>query len=218
ADIANSRELMAAMRADFLPELARRHPEINVIVVGESKDTATTGASLMGNLTMGLIGVWLILAFQFRSFIQPIAVFLAIPLGVIGMMWGHLALGMQLSLPSFVGLATLAGVVVNNSILLVEFIKNHFDAGDDLLEAGLLAVRDRFRAIFLTSLTTVVGLGPLLFEQSTQAQFLRPIVASLAFGLTGATFLALFVTPAAYLILHDLRLVRRRTADESELN
>ncbi len=218
ADIANSRELMAAMRADFLPDLAERHPEINVVVVGESKDTATTGASLMRNLAMGFIGVWLILAFQFRSFVQPIAVFLAIPLGVIGMMWGHLALGMQLSLPSFVGLATLAGVVVNNSILLVEFIKSHFDNGDDLLEAGVLAVRDRFRAIFLTSVTTVVGLGPLLFEQSTQAQFLRPIVASLAFGLTGATFLALFVTPAAYLVLHDLRLVRRHQADNKEFN
>ncbi|SHF43486.1 Multidrug efflux pump subunit AcrB [Litoreibacter ascidiaceicola] len=209
ADVANSRELMAAMRADFLPELSQRHPDVNVVVVGESKDTATTGASLMRNLAMGLIGVWLILAYQFRSFIQPIAVFLAIPLGVIGMMWGHFALGMQLSMPSFVGLATLAGVVVNNSILLVEFIKIHHNTSDDLMESGVSAVRDRFRPIFLTSLTTVVGLGPLLFEQSTQAQFLRPIVASLAFGLSGATLLALFVTPAAYMVLHDLRLVRR---------
>lgn len=208
--IANARELMAAMRADFLPELAQKHPEINVVVVGEAKDTATTGASLMRNLALGFVGVWLILAFQFRSFIQPIAVFLAIPLGIVGMMWGHVLLGMQLSLPSFVGLATLAGVVVNNSILLVEFIKSHFDNGEELLESSVLAVRDRFRPIFLTSLTTVVGLGPLLFEQSTQAQFLRPIVASLAFGLTGATFLALFLTPAIYMILHDLRLVRRK--------
>ena len=119
----------------------------------------------------------------------------------------------QLSLPSFVGLATLAGVVVNNSILLIEFMKSHFDAGNDLIEAGVAAVGDRFRAIFLTSLTTVAGLGPLLLEQSTQAQFLRPIVASLAFGLTGATFLALFVTPAVFIILHDLHLVSR-TYDE----
>ena len=209
ADIANSRELMAAMRADFLPDLTKNHPEVKVIVVGEAQDTATTGTSLMRNVAMGLVGVWLILAFQFRSFIQPIAVLMAIPLGTIGMMWGHLALGMQLSLPSIVGLATLAGVVVNDSILLIEFIKSHFGSGDDLVEAGVSAVRDRFRAIFLTSLTTVVGLGPLLFEQSTQAQFLRPIVVSLAFGLTGATFLSLFLTPAVFLILHDLRLVRR---------
>nr|WP_255618396.1 efflux RND transporter permease subunit [Roseibaca sp. Y0-43] len=206
--VANARELMAAMRADFLPALAERHPEVRVIVVGEAQDTATTGASLMRNLGLGLAGVWLILAFQFRSFVQPLAVFVAIPLGVIGMMWGHIALGMQLSLPSFVGLATLAGVVVNNSILLVEFIKDHADTADHLLDASVNAVRDRFRAIFLTSLTTVVGLGPLLFEQSTQAQFLRPIVASLAFGLTGATFLALFVTPAVFLVLKDLGLIR----------
>jgi multidrug efflux pump subunit AcrB len=128
---------------------------------------------------------------------------------------GHMALGMQLSLPSLVGLATLAGVVVNDSILLIAFIKERFNDGDDIIVAAQNAVRDRFRAIFLTSLTTVVGLGPLLFEQSTQAQFLRPIVASLAFGLTGATFLALFVTPAMFVILHDLRLIRREAAQEA---
>jgi multidrug efflux pump subunit AcrB len=206
--IANARELVAAMKADFLPKLAERRPGVRVIVAGEEKDTATTGASLARNLAIGMIGVFLILAFQFRSFIQPVAVLAAIPLGIVGVVWGHLALGMQLSLPSLVGLATLAGVVVNDSILLIEFIKAHFEDGGDIVEAGVNAVRDRFRAIFLTSLTTVAGLGPLLLEQSTQAQFLRPIVASLAFGLTGATLLALFVTPAVFAILHDLRLVR----------
>ncbi len=211
--VANARELIAAMRAEYLPKLAEKRPGVRVVVVGEAQDTATTGSSLAKNLAIGLIGVYLILAFQFRSFLQPAAVLAAIPLGVIGVVWGHLALGMQLSLPSLVGLATLAGVVVNDSILLIEFIKTHFDAGDDIVEAGVSAVRDRFRAIFLTSLTTVAGLGPLLFEQSTQAQFLRPIVASLAFGLSGATLLALFVTPAVFAILADLRLVRRTGAD-----
>lgn len=207
--IANARELIGAMKRDYLPKLSEKRPDVRVILSGEEKDTATTGASLGRNLAIGLIGVYLILAFQFRSFIQPVAVLAAIPLGLVGVAWGHLALGMQLSLPSLVGLATLAGVVVNDSILLIEFVRQHFDDGEDILTAGVKAVRDRFRAIFLTSLTTIVGLGPLLFEQSTQAQFLRPIVASLAFGLTGATFLALFVTPAVFAILHDLRLVRR---------
>jgi multidrug efflux pump subunit AcrB len=115
-----------------------------------------------------------------------------------------MALGLQISLPSLVGLATLAGVVVNDSILLDAFIGERRAAGADMLSAGREAVRDRFRAIFLTSLTTVVGLGPLLFEQSTQAQFLRPIVASLAFGLSAATLLALFVTPALLAVLDDL--------------
>jgi multidrug efflux pump subunit AcrB len=207
--VANARELMAAMKKDYLPKLAAQRPDVRVAVAGEEKDTATTANSLVRNLLTGLIGVYFILALQFRSFVQPVAVFIVIPLALIGVVWGHLALGMQLSLPSMVGLATLGGVVVNDSILLIAFIRDHFEAGDDMVDAGVNAVRDRFRAIFLTSLTTVVGLGPLLFEQSTQAQFLRPIVASLAFGLTAATLLALFVTPAVFAILHDLRLVRR---------
>ena len=208
-DIANARELMAAMRADVLPGLAEKRPDVRVSVVGEEKDTAATGTSLVRNLILGLVGVYFILSFQFGSFIQPIAILAVIPLAVVGVMWGHVLMGMQLSLPSLVGLATLAGVIVNDSILLIGFIKEHFNAGDDLAKAGANAVRDRFRPIFLTSLTTVVGLGPLLLEQSTQAQFLRPIVVSLAFGLTSATFLALLVTPAVIAILHDLGLLER---------
>ncbi|MBA91542.1 MAG: acriflavin resistance protein [Phyllobacteriaceae bacterium] len=206
--VANARELIAAMKADYLPGLAETRPDVRVVVSGEEKDTATTGFSLIRNMVVGLVGVYLILAFQFRSFIQPLSVVMAIPLGFVGVVWGHMALGIQLSMPSMVGMATLAGVVVNNSILLVEFIKSHVEAGDDMASASVNAVRDRFRAIFLTSLTTVVGLGPLLMEQSTQAQFLRPIVTSLAFGLTGATLMALFVTPAVFAILHDLGAVR----------
>ncbi len=210
--VANSRELMAALRSDFLPQLRDKRPDVKVVIVGEAKDTATTGGSLARNLLIGLIGVYFILAFQFRSFIQPVVVFAAIPLSLVGVMWGHMLLGLQISLPSLVGLATLAGVVVNGSILLVGFIKEKHAAGSDLYEAAVEAVRDRFRAIMLTSLTTVVGLGPLLFEPSTQAQFLRPIVASLAFGLTSATVLSLFVTPALFLILADLKLVRSSPA------
>lgn len=111
--------------------------------------------------------------------------------------------------------AKLAGIVVNNSILLITFIKHRADEGAALSDAAQGAVRDRFRPIFLTSLTTIAGLGPLLFETSTQARFLRPIVASLAFGLTSATVLALFVTPAAYLVLNDLRLIRRTPPEDA---
>ncbi len=215
-DVANARELMAALKVGYLPGLSETHPEVTVTIMGEAKDTATTGASLARNMAIGLFGVYLILSFQFRSFVQPVVVFVAIPLSVVGVIWGHMVLGLQISLPSLVGLATLAGVVVNGSILLVGFMKDKFAEGGDLMEAAQGAVRDRFRAIFLTSLTTIVGLGPLLFEQSTQAQFLRPIVASLAFGLTGATLLALFVTPAMFLILHDLGLVRRENGEREE--
>ncbi|MYM54491.1 efflux RND transporter permease subunit [Thalassovita mangrovi] len=206
--VANARELMAALKSDFLPKLADKRPGVSVSILGEAEDTATTGNSLMRNLVIGLIGVYLILSFQFRSFIQPVAVLAVIPLGAVGVIWGHMALGLQISLPSLVGLATLAGVVVNDSILLVVFIKERLETGADMMDAARDAAGDRFRAIFLTSLTTVAGLAPLLFETSTQAQLLRPIVASLAFGLTGATLMALFVTPAVFAILHDLRLIR----------
>jgi multidrug efflux pump subunit AcrB len=209
--VANARELIEAMRSDFLPVLAVEHPGVTVVVAGEAEDAATTGNSLVRNLGMGLFGVLLILAYQFRSFIQPVAVMVAIPLGLIGVVWGHLMLGMQLSLPSFVGLATLAGVVVNNAILLVEFTKDHFERTGELLRSAEQAISERFRAIFLTTLTTLIGLTPLLLEQSTQAQFLRPIVASLAFGLTSATVLTLFVTPAMFMILHDLGFVKRES-------
>ncbi|MBV1864445.1 MAG: efflux RND transporter permease subunit [Rhodobacteraceae bacterium] len=207
--IANAVELMAALKADFLPQLAQRRPDVDVVIIGESKDTSESGNSLRTFILIGLAGVYLILAYQFRSFIQPVAVFVAIPLGLVGVVWGHMLMGMQISMPSLVGLATLAGIVVNNSILLIAFIKERYNQGDELIQAAQGAVRDRFRPIFLTSLTTIAGLGPLLFETSTQAQLLLPIVASLAFGLTTATVLALFVTPAMFLILHDMGLIRR---------
>ena len=214
--IANSRELMAAMRADYLPELAAKRPGVQVIVLGEAEDTATTGSSLLRNMIAGFVGVYLLLAFSMRSFVRPVVILAAVPLSLIGVVWGHMALGLQISLPSLVGLATLAGVVVNDSILLDAFIGERRAAGADMVTAGQEAVRDRFRAIFLTSLTTVVGLGPLLFEQSTQAQFLRPIVASLAFGLSTATLLALFVTPAFLAVLDDLGLRIGSYEDEAE--
>jgi len=207
--IANAVELMTALKADFLPQLAQKRPDVDVIIIGESKDTSESGNSLKTFLLIGLAGVYLILAYQFRSFVQPIAVFVAIPLGLVGVVWGHMLMGMQISMPSLVGLATLAGIVVNNSILLIAFIKERYNEGAELTAAAQGAVRDRFRPIFLTSLTTVVGLGPLLFETSTQAQLLLPIVASLAFGLTTATVLALFVTPAMFLILHDMGVIHR---------
>lgn len=202
--VVNARELLAATRRDFLPELAAQFPDVAVVIAGESRETATTGASLRTGLLVGLAGVFAILAIQFGSFLTPIAVLVAMPLGIIGVVWGHLALGMALSMPSLVGLATLGGIVVNNAILLVTFVRRGLAEGLGLDAALLGAVRDRFRAIMLTTITTVVGLTPLLLERSTQAQFLQPIVASLAFGLAAATLLALVVVPAVLRIMADL--------------
>jgi multidrug efflux pump subunit AcrB len=215
--IANARELMQAMQADYLPELAAKRPGVSVQILGEAEDTATTGASLGQNMMTGIVGVYLLLAFYMGSFIRPFAVIVSIPLSLVGVIWGHMLLGLAISLPSLVGLATLVGVVVNNAILLDAFIGERRASGAEMFEAGREAVRDRFRAIFLTSLTTVAGLGPLLFEQSTQAQFLRPIVASLAFGLAGATLMTLFVTPAFLAVLDDFGFNRAREPESDDL-
>jgi multidrug efflux pump subunit AcrB len=157
----------------------------------------------MMNLVIGLFGVFVILSFQFRSYIQPLAVMLAIPMGAIGVFWGHLALGLELSIPSLVGMATLAGIVVNDNILLVTFIKDRLKEGIAIAEAVKLAAHDRFRAIVITSLTTIAGLLPLLMETSTQAQLLIPIVASLVFGLASATLFSIFLVPAFFMMLDD---------------
>jgi multidrug efflux pump subunit AcrB len=119
--------------------------------------------------------------------------------------WGHLLMGFDLTMPSMVGFASLAGIVVNDSILLVEFIKLREREGQAPTEAACQASRDRFRAVLLTSLTTIAGLLPLLAERSMQAQFLIPLTASIVFGLMASTVLVLVVVPCLYGMVSDLR-------------
>jgi multidrug efflux pump subunit AcrB len=216
-EVANAQELMGITKAQFLPEMKQKYPGVRVAFVGQGKESATTGSSLQTNILIGLVGVFIILSFQFRSYLQPIAVLLAIPTGLIGVVWGHLLMGLELSMPSLVGLATLTGIVVNDSILLVSFIKEKHASGMVMIEAVQLAAHDRFRAIILTSITTIVGLLPLLLESSTQAQFLIPLVASLAFGLLSATVLSLFLLPACFVIFEELDWFKRTNTEVEQL-
>jgi len=211
-DVANAREIMRAVKKNFVPQLKEKYPGLRLSSQGQDKDSADTGNSLRTNLLVGLIGVFLILAFQFRNYVQPFAVILAIPMGLIGVVWGHLAMGLDLSMPSLVAFATLAGVVVNDNILLVTFLKERVAEGVGVAEAGREAARDRFRPIVLTSLTTIAGLLPLLTETSTQAQLLIPLVASLAFGLLTATVSSLFLVPAFFVVLDDVGLLREHSS------
>ncbi len=204
--VANANDIIGHTVDRFLTDFHQRHPGVRVELRGQAKEAAVTGKSLGRNFLIGLIGVFLILSFQFRSYIEPVVVMTAIPLGAIGVVWGHLAMGLELSMPSVVGAASLAGVVVNDSILLVRFIKLGAAAGLPIPEAAQAASRQRFRAILLTSLTTVAGLMPLLTETSLQAQVLVPLVAALAFGLFSATVLVLVMVPAFYTILDDFGL------------
>jgi multidrug efflux pump subunit AcrB len=122
--------------------------------------------------------------------------------------WGHFLLGYSLSMPSMMGFVSLAGIVVNDSILLVQYIRHHIDEGDEIHQAVVQASRERFRAVFITSLTTAAGLLPLLLETSLQAQILQPLVVSIVFGIFASTALVLFMIPCAYAILADFGLTR----------
>ncbi|MES9978333.1 MAG: efflux RND transporter permease subunit, partial [Candidatus Thiodiazotropha sp. 6PLUC5] len=204
---ANAQELLAVAQAEFIPGLLERYPDIHFDIQGESKESAKTGQSIGRNVLLGLIGVYMLLALQFKGYVAPLTVMLVIPAALIGVMFGHMALGLDLTMPSMVGMASLFGVVVNDSILLVVFIRDQSARGVVVIEAAKRAARARFRPILLTSISTIAGLTPLLLEKSLQAQILIPLAASIAFGLTAATLVALFLVPAVYCILDDFDLL-----------
>ncbi|MDY0168023.1 MAG: efflux RND transporter permease subunit [Thermoguttaceae bacterium] len=209
----NTIALVGQMQRDFLPELRTKYPGVAVSFEGEPKEGATTRASIFRGMLVGLLGVFILLSFQFRSYLEPLVVMVAIPLALIGVVAGHLIMGISLSMPSILGFVSLAGIVVNDSILLVLFLKQRRDEGADVLDSARLASRQRFRAIVLTSLTTIAGLLPLLAERSLQAQVLIPLASSIAFGLMASTVLVLLVIPSLYLILADFGLIEKRASD-----
>jgi len=200
---ANAGEILALANADFFPQLKKRYPDVSTALQGSNNEAKKTQKSMISGFTIGLIGVFLLLSFQFRSYVEPLVVMLIVPFSFIGAVWGHVLLGLDFTMPSILGFVALAGVVVNDSILLVNFIKHHHGTTNSVVEAAPLASQARFRAILLTSLTTIAGLMPMLFETSLQAQILIPLVTSLAFGLLSATVLVLFLVPAFYAIIDD---------------
>jgi hydrophobic/amphiphilic exporter-1 (mainly G- bacteria), HAE1 family len=203
----NTASLIADTQSDFLPELQQRYPGVAVSFEGEPKEGATTRRSILRGMLIGLLGVFILLSFQFRSYIEPLIVMAAIPLALIGVVIGHLLMRIDLSMPSVLGFVSLAGIVVNDSILLILFLKMEREQSVNVLESAGQASRQRFRAVILTSLTTIAGLLPLLIERSLQAQVLIPLATSIAFGLMASTVLVLLVIPCLYAILDDMGLV-----------
>jgi multidrug efflux pump subunit AcrB len=199
----NAREIVNHTQRDFLPQLFERYHGVSAGVEGQSKDTARTGGSMLRSFAIGLVGIFVLLSFQFRSYAEPVVVMLVIPLALMGVIWGHLLMGLPLSMPSVIGFTSLSGIVVNDSILLVEFLKLRAREGLAIVEAAKLASRERFRAVLLTSVTTIAGLTPLLLEKSLQAQILVPLATSIIFGLLTTTLLVLLVVPALFSILSD---------------
>ncbi|XOV82540.1 MAG: efflux RND transporter permease subunit [bacterium] len=213
ANIDASRITSAAVLSDleknYLPQWHAAHPGVELHIAGEASRSAQTLTSMRNGFLLGFIAMYLLLALQFRSYIEPLVVLIIIPLSFTGVIAGHLLLGYNLTMPSVLGFISLAGIVVNDSILLVTFVEKRLGEGQSLHDAVTQAAADRFRAIVLTSVTTVAGLLPLLLETSLQAKVVIPLAISLAFGLTTATALVLFVIPAFYMVLHDFGLFQR---------
>ena len=214
--VGNTSEILADTMARFVPEMRLKHPGVRLVLEGEVKESERTGSSVRAGFLTGLAGVFLLLSFLFRNYVEPLVVMVTIPLALIGVIWGHVLLGLDLSMPSMVGFASLAGVVVNNAILLVEFIKIERRAGMAVAEAAREAARNRFRAILLTTATTIVGLMPLMTEKSLQAQVLIPLVTSITFGLLAATVLVVVIVPALYTILDDFGLTAKVEEKDAE--
>ncbi len=188
----------------FLEQLEQEYPGLNTSFEGELREQDRSFGSLFYGAILALATIYTLLAIPLQSWSQPVLVMLVIPFSVIGALIGHIILGLNLSIVSVMGMLALGGVVVNDSLILVEWINRKVRSGMQMVEAVSTAGVARFRPILLTSLTTFFGLTPLIFEKSTQAQFLIPMAVSLGFGILYATLISLLLIPSGYLILQDL--------------
>jgi multidrug efflux pump subunit AcrB len=203
--VSNANEVRNLLAANFLPELKARYPGLRLTIEGVGKRQQETWADVFKGFGLALFGIYALLAIPFRSFTQPLVVMAAIPFGFVGALCGHLLMGYNLSILSIFGMVGLAGVVVNDSLVLI-YAANRFrteernTAHDAVIKAGCI----RFRAILMTSLTTFAGLTPMIIERSVQAQFLIPMAISLGFGVLFATFITLLLIPCGYMIREDI--------------
>jgi len=204
---ANASQIVTELRASFLPDLLKRYPGLKFDLEGQEKRTRESLDSLKKGFALALMGIFLLLASQFRSYMQPVIIMIAIPFGLIGAIIGHLVMGLHFTIISIFGIVALSGIVVNDSLILIDFINRAVRNGVDVDTAVIESGRDRFRPVLLTSLTTIGGLFPLLLERSFQAQFLIPMAVSISFGLLAATVLTLLFVPAVYLIVRDVTLM-----------
>jgi hydrophobic/amphiphilic exporter-1 (mainly G- bacteria), HAE1 family len=198
ADAPNASQIVATMASGFMPDLLERYPHVQVRWEGQQEQTVESMQSLFVGLAVALLAMYALLTMQFTSYMQPAIIMAVIPFGMVGALWGHALMGLPLTLFSVLGLVALTGVVVNDSIVLVDFTNARVRDGLPLMEALLESGQRRFRPVLLTSLTTVAGLAPILMEKSQQAQILIPMANSLCFGLLLSTALVLLLVPTFY--------------------
>ena len=207
ANKANANEIFAQLRSDYFPELKHRFPDLRVALQGEQKKMRESFETLYFGFPLAVLGIFIIIATMFRSYAQPFVIMFTVPFGIIGAVLAHPLLGFELSIMSIFGMVALTGVVVNDAIVLIERVNENIAAGLPFFEAIIQGGARRFRAIFLTSLSTIGGLAPLIMETDLQARFLIPMALSLAAGVAFATVLTLVLIPGLLAILSDLRLV-----------
>ena len=194
---------VAKMVQNYLvPELEGRYPGIKVVFGGDQEEIAQSVSRLQLGTGFALAAIYILLAIAFRSYSQPIVIMAIIPFGAVGAILGHMILGFGLSVVSLMGMLALAGVVVNDSLILVEYANKKFEQGYSALDSIKEACRRRIRPILLTTITTFCGLAPMVFETSRQAQFVVPMAVSLGFGILFTTLVCLLVLPSLYLVIH----------------
>ncbi len=209
-DAANSNEVLMSLERIDLPVIMREFPGVQYSFEGEQKQSREAYAGLRIGFIVALLAIFTLLAVPLRSYLQAVIIMLVIPFGYVGAVLGHFLTNVQMSFLSATGVMACAGVVVNDSLVLVTFLNRLRDGGMTLEAAAVQAGKSRFRAIMLTSLTTFAGLTPIMLERSTQAQFVKPMAISLAFGVLVATVFTLLLVPAAMVIAEDLRRGARR--------
>ncbi|HRI06613.1 MAG TPA: efflux RND transporter permease subunit [Nannocystaceae bacterium] len=197
--------VLEKLTKEILVDLPDRYPGLQWGMGGANREQQDSLGSLATGGKLALIAIYILLAIPFRSYVQPVIVMMAIPFGIVGAIGGHVLLGYDLSMISMMGIVALSGVVVNDSLVLIDAANTFRAAGDSSRQAIFNAGKRRFRPILLTSITTFFGLMPMILETSVQARFLIPMAISLGFGVMFATFITLLIIPALYLILEDVR-------------
>ena len=203
--VANSKEINSELGKSVLPNLMREFPGLQYRFAGEQREMQESLSSLIPNFGIAMMAIFALLAVQFRSYSQPIIVMSAIPFGIVGATFGHLIMGYNLGLLSFFGIVALSGVVVNDSLIMIDLINRERSSGVKLKQVLRDCATRRFRPIMLTTLTTFCGLLPMITEKSLQARFLVPMAISLAFGVMFATCITLILVPSLYMILEDVK-------------
>jgi multidrug efflux pump subunit AcrB len=196
-----SNEVNEYITTALMPSIQQSYPDLAYDFGGEQREQARTGPAILMNFMYALIAIYAMLAIAFKSYIQPLIVMTVIPFGVFGAIMGHLIMGMNLSILSIFGIIGLSGVIINGALVMIDFINEEVRNGMEYQQAIIEGAKSRFRPIFLTSLTTFLGVAPLVFESSVQAQFLIPVALSVGFGVIFGTAILLGLVPAIMSLL-----------------